>query len=196
MNFVSCTRSFCHRFIIAVAAVCGYGPRKLFAPAATLGWCEDKRNDAGVRSQTTTEDEKIYSATARQTGPTFFFFILQRNGKDVAVKPNTESSALLPAVVAARGRRSDCKLKRSSSRCYFPGFQPRETHPKLSHTVDVVQMADLLQDAFSIIFRVFVFFYRASTHSPGAFGAIWKSIFRFAAETHTNTRHAHTHMCA
>lgn len=39
----------------------------------------------------------------------------------------------------------------------FSRFQLRETHSKLSHTVDVVQMAELLQNAFSIIFCVFVF---------------------------------------
>lgn len=127
----------------------------------------------------------------------FFFFTLQRNGKDVAVKPNTESSALLPAVVAARGRRSDCKLKRSSSRCYFPGFRLRGTHSKLSHAVGVAQMADLLQNALSIIFRVSCVFTERAHTVPGLSAPSGNQFFRFAAETHTNTRHEqHTHMCA
>lgn len=115
----------------------------------------------------------------------FFFFTLQRNGKDVAVKPNTESSALLPAVVAARGR------------CYFPGFRLRGTHSKLSHTVGVAQMADLLQNALSIIFRVSCVFTERAHTVPGLSAPSGNQFFRFAAETHTNTRHEqHTHMCA
>lgn len=125
-----------------------------------------------------------------------FFFILQRNGKDVAVKPNTESSALLPAVVAAGGRRSDCKLKRSSSRCYFPGFQLRETHSKLSHTVDVVQMADLHQNAFSIIFCVFFCVFTERAHTVRGLLAPSGNQFSVLLRRRTQTRGTHTRTCA
>lgn len=131
-------------------------PRKLFAPAATLGWCEDKRNAADVWSPTTTEGEKIYRATARQTSPTFFL-ILQRNGKVVAaVKRNTVFRAAASCCYCT-GSKVRLQAKEEQQQMLFSRFQLRETHSRLSHTADVVQMADLIQNAFSIVFRVSVF---------------------------------------
>lgn len=64
-----------------------------------------------------------------------------------------------------RGSKVRLQAKEEQQQMLFSRFQLRETHSKLSHTVDVVQMADLLQNAFSIIFRVFVFLPSEHTES-------------------------------
>lgn len=180
MNFGSCIRSFCHRFNI----VCGRANSSRQLPEQPscaimvrgqkkCGGCVERDDDRGLK-------KKKYRVLARQmSGP---FFSLQRNRKVVAaVELNKESSSLLLACCCCIGWKVRLQAKQHQQQMLFCRFQPRETR-KHAH----------FETRFQPYFPCFCVFTRASTHSPRAFDAIWKSIFHFAAEIHTNT---HADVC-
>lgn len=141
-------------------------------------------------SERTTEGEKICKASARQTSLLFFFFHPTMSCCHCCAR-HKESSA-----VVARGRGSDCKLTRSS-RCYFTGFSREEKRFNLNRPIDVVRNRAPSGPASQCVFNHFPCFCvlrRASTRRLRALGAIWKSIFRFAAKSHTNARLKRAHV--